>query len=107
MDGFERFWSVYPRRVGKQHALKAWKKIAPDAALVETMVSALAWQVEQPAWTKDDGLYIPHPTTWLNGHRWEDEPVRVVPRIRYNENTREGRTLAAAARVLADRLLTS
>jgi len=24
-------------------------------------------------WTKDNGQYIPHAATWLNGRRWEDE----------------------------------
>jgi hypothetical protein len=24
-------------------------------------------------WQKDNGEYIPHASTWLNGRRWEDE----------------------------------
>ena len=24
-------------------------------------------------WNKDNGQYIPNPTTWLNQKRWEDE----------------------------------
>jgi DNA replication protein DnaC len=24
-------------------------------------------------WLKDGGQFIPHPATWLNGRRWEDE----------------------------------
>ena len=24
-------------------------------------------------WAEDGGRYIPHPATWLNGERWEDE----------------------------------
>ena len=24
-------------------------------------------------WKKENGKYIPHPTTWLNQKRWEDE----------------------------------
>ena len=24
-------------------------------------------------WKKDDGQFIPHPTTFLNGERWNDE----------------------------------
>jgi len=23
-------------------------------------------------WLKDDGQFIPHPTTWLNQERWND-----------------------------------
>ena len=25
------------------------------------------------SWKKDDGKFIPYPSTWLNGRRWEDE----------------------------------
>ena len=24
-------------------------------------------------WARDGGRYIPHPTTWLNGERWNDD----------------------------------
>jgi hypothetical protein len=71
---FEAFWDAYPRHVGKAKARAAWEKIAPDAATVQRIVSALGWQRTQPAWTKDGGEFVPHPTTWLNGRRWEDEP---------------------------------
>jgi len=73
-DGFDRFWAKYPRHVARQAALKAWQKINPSEDLVNTMLEALAWQVRQPGWTKDGGVYIPHGSTWLNQARWEDEP---------------------------------
>jgi len=25
-------------------------------------------------WQRDGGQFIPHPATWLNGRRWEDQP---------------------------------
>ena len=34
--------------------------------------SLAAWTVSAD-WTKDDGQFIPHASTWLNGKRWEDE----------------------------------
>ena len=36
------------------------------------MVSAIAVQATSPAWTKDGGQFIPHPSTWLNEGRWQD-----------------------------------
>lgn len=27
------------------------------------------------AWKRDDPRWIPHPASWLNGHKWNDEPV--------------------------------
>ena len=28
-------------------------------------------------WLKDNGQYIPYPSTWLNQKRWEDEDIQV------------------------------
>jgi len=71
--GFERFWSAYPRKVARQSALKAWNKLDPDAVLAETILAAIATHSRSEQWTKDGGAFIPHPTTWLNQRRWEDE----------------------------------
>lgn len=74
---FERFWRSYPRRVAKAAALKAWCRLDPDEALAEKIIRAVQNQKTWLAWTKDGGQYIPHPTTWLNQRRWEDEPPEV------------------------------
>lgn len=68
--GFTEFWQAYPRKVGKGAAEKAWAKLKPDLQIV---LSALAWQSRQDGWTKDQGVFIPHPATYLNQRRWEDE----------------------------------
>lgn len=71
-DGFGEFWKVYPRRVGKGQARKAYavaiKKIEPCDLLTATYVAATAF-------SKIDPKFIPHPATWLNGERWADEPA--------------------------------
>ena len=71
---FDKFWSLYPRHEGKQAAVKAFNKLNPDEALLETMINAIVKQKQSDQWS--DPQYIPHPATWLNGHRWEDEPVK-------------------------------
>lgn len=71
--GFERFWSAYPKKVGKDAAAKAFAKRKPDDALLATMLTAIERQRASPAWTKDDGQFIPNPATWLNQGRWQDE----------------------------------
>lgn len=70
---FERFWKLYPRKVGKDKAEKAWAKLKVDTALFNRMGTALAAWSKSPDWTKDGGQFIPHAATWLNGKRWEDE----------------------------------
>lgn len=70
--GFDEFWSAYPKKVGKDAALKAFAKRNPDAAMVAQMVQALAWQRQREQWQREDGRFIPNPSTWLNQGRWED-----------------------------------
>lgn len=80
--GFDRVWSAYPRKVGKDAAAKAFAKRKPDAALVEAMVKAIETQKRSADWTKDGGQFIPHLATWLNGGRWMDEqPSSVDPAL--------------------------
>lgn len=71
---FERFWSVFPKKVGKGAALSAWGKIKRPSETVELIVTALKWQTCSQQWLKDNGAYIPHPATYLNQQRWLDEP---------------------------------
>lgn len=70
---FARFWKLYPRKVGKDKAEKAWAKVKITQALFDLIISALAKHSLTTGWTKDNGQFIPHASTWLNGKRWEDE----------------------------------
>lgn len=79
-DGFEAFWQAYPRRVGKADAIKAWQKLAPDVELRARMLAAVTVQAKSRDWLKDGGAFIPHPATWLNGRRWEDEAPEQQPK---------------------------
>jgi len=73
-DGrFDEFWKAYPRKVGKGAADKVWKRIKPNEHLFNQIMQALASQKNMPQWVKDGGQYIPHPATWLNQRRWEDD----------------------------------
>jgi hypothetical protein len=75
---FDRFWSLYPKKVDKQGALRSFKKIDVD---VEVLIKALENHKRSAQWTKDGGQFIPNPTTWLNQRRWETElpEDRTVP----------------------------
>lgn len=69
-DGFAQFWKHYPKKVGKDKALTAWKKKKPN---VIDVIKSLAWQIKCEQWTKDNGQFIPNPATYLNDGRWQDE----------------------------------
>lgn len=72
-ERFERFWSVYPKKVGKGDARKSFMKIKPSDALLGKMVTAVIAASASFQWKKDKGQYIPNPATWLNQQRWEDD----------------------------------
>lgn len=70
---FDVFWNEYPKKVDKQAALKAWKKIKPDEGLMQQIVASVRKWKASDQWNKENGQYIPYPATWLNKRRWEDE----------------------------------
>ena len=69
---FAKFWSAYPRKVGKDVARKAFDKRKPSTELVDLMVQAVNRQKMTPQWAKEGGQFIPHPSTWINEGRWMD-----------------------------------
>jgi len=72
-EAFGAFWTAYPNKKAKPAALKAFTKLKPDTALLDEMLKAIATQKQWAQWQKDNGQYIPMPSTWLNQRRWEDE----------------------------------
>lgn len=73
---FEEWWEKYPLKVGKIKAIKSWNKEVGTKAesLLPKMLAALDWQAKQKKWI--DKQYVPHPASYLNGRRWEDEPPK-------------------------------
>lgn len=76
---FSEFWAVYPRKVAKPVALKAFRAAIATATLADLLAGVERWSRSRQ-WAKDDGQYIPHPATWLNQRRWEDRPDPGPPR---------------------------
>ena len=69
-DDFKRFWSNYPRNEKKVLDEKSWMKQNPD---IDVVLKSLSLFKVSDEWKKDNGKYIPHPSTWLNQRRWEDD----------------------------------
>ena len=69
-DGFNQFYEAYPKKVGRDAALKAWEKVKPP---IDDVIYSLAWQKQSEQWSKNNGQYIPNPSTYLNQGRWKDE----------------------------------
>jgi len=67
---FDEFWKIYPKKVGKTEARKAWLRHKADSFL-EQIKETLAWQVKLDQWL--ERRFIPNPATWINQERWTDE----------------------------------
>lgn len=67
--GFEKFWAMFPNKVGKAAASKAFDKTIGKVDL-ETMLAALDRYVHKT----DDRPWC-NPATWLNQERWADQPA--------------------------------
>ena len=66
---FEEFWLVFPRRVARKDALKAWSRISPEL-YPKIITAVVAWRA---VWMSRELQYCPHAATFLNGERWDDE----------------------------------
>jgi hypothetical protein len=70
-DRFEDFWAVYPRKVSKQSAIKAWSG-GKCSKIADTIISDVQKRIGTE-WNVAEMQFIPHPTTYLHQRRWEDE----------------------------------
>lgn len=73
---FGRFWSAYPKKVGKANCERWFARHKVDEETLQAMLDSLAYMKTTEQWQKDGGQYIPNPQTWLNGRRWEDESAK-------------------------------
>ena len=79
-EWFSEFWQAYPKKRNKARAKQAFFRIKNIEKVFPVMMQALGRQKASADWQKDGGQFIPLPTTWLNGERWEDvEQVEVQP----------------------------
>jgi len=76
-DSFAEFWGLYPRKVSKPAALKAWVKATKKTPPEIILAGERRLMVEDP--NRPELQFIPHPATWLNAGRWEDGPYPPPP----------------------------
>ena len=71
----------------RQKAIRAWDKLNPDDALVNTLAAALFNQTKSQAWKS--GIGVPHASTWLNNRGWEDDWGSSVALVQESADTGE------------------
>lgn len=72
---FSKFWSEYPRKEKKDRAKKAFLKKRKAGLEFNTILDGL--ERHKQKWTQENTKlkYIPHPASWINDERWNDEIV--------------------------------
>lgn len=78
-DSFDIFWQEYPRRIAKKAARMAYQKAIKHTP-PEDIISGAATFASYCERFGKEMQYIPHPATWLNGERWEDDLESELPK---------------------------
>lgn len=106
---FDRFWSLYPRKVAKDRAKVAFAKACgrvegPDPP-IEAILRGLEGSIRFWRNKGTETEYLPHPATWLNDSRWNDElDANAGIGARQSEQDRRLQQMVGGAALLADRI---
>ena len=72
-NAFNEFWKAYPKKRDKKKSHIKFLSVCKNEQVYQSIMDGLERQVTSADWLKNNGQYIPYPTTWLNGERWNDE----------------------------------
>jgi hypothetical protein len=75
MNGFHRFWSKFPRKVGKKKSKDLWIKLNPTDIQMEMIIESLDRQIKHKQKMKQSNTFTPEfqdPERWIKNERWED-----------------------------------
>lgn len=81
MDDFDSFWALYPKKVAKADARKAWAQTKDIRPELTNLLTAITAACKTEAWMKLGGLFIPYPASYLRGERWDDIHEVTLPNV--------------------------
>ena len=76
LESFETFWLLYPKKVAKADALKAWKQATKKKTADELIELTKAYSEGK----LPDMTYIPYPASWLNKGLYEAVELAEKPK---------------------------
>lgn len=82
---FETLWQMYPRKIGKPKALKAYQKARKSGVTFKDVQKGIEAYKQQIKALKTETEYIKHGSTWFNGECWKDD-YTYTPRKTYGAN---------------------
>jgi hypothetical protein len=71
LKDFDEFWNLYPKKVAKSDALRAWNKATKRKTADELLALTKAYAEGK----LPDTTYIPYPASWLNKELYESVEV--------------------------------
>lgn len=99
---FEDFWKLYPRKMGKQDALKTFTSLLQQGESFETIMSCTENYIKELQSNRTEEKYIKHATTFLRSNRYLDylsvnngkermsnRGITQLPEVTMNEKERE------------------
>lgn len=110
---FSEFWTIYPKKVDKKKSEAKWNRLT--ITVQRTILADIPKRKQTSGWKAN---YIPNPTTYLNGERWNDEikteikehipstykPVKIEPNRTPEEQSRVNQRLAIMRKTLVKKL---
>lgn len=88
-EWFKEFWNIYPKKVQRKTSEQKFKINVKDELTFNAILLDLRMRVKSNDWTKDNGQFIPNPTTYLNQQRWEDETKTIEKTTSFLDMLRE------------------
>ena len=86
---FECFWEVYPKKVNKKDAFKAFKGIKNVEKVLPDIITDVEEKKQTKDWQKQNGQFIPYPGSYLRGERWNDVNEAAEKQAKIDEITAE------------------
>jgi hypothetical protein len=81
LEDFDKFWALYPKKVAKADARKAWAQTKDIRPELTNLLTAITAACKTESWMKSGGAFIPYPATWLRGERWDDIHEVTLPNV--------------------------
>ena len=74
---WEKVWSAFPKKIDE---IKSKKLFLEHTVSAQRIIDALADWSATDEWTRDNGRWIPLPTTWLGRAGWNEQPTQITQR---------------------------
>ena len=72
LESFDTFWLLYPKKIAKADAIKAWKQVLKKKTADEMIALTRAYSESK----LPESTYIPYPASWLNKGLYEAVEVQ-------------------------------